>query len=170
MPDHLLYLLRHAKSSRDEPLPDRQRPLSARGHRDARGVGSLLAARGWRPDLVLCSGAVRTRQTWELAAAAGAEAAEVRFVDAIYEAPADRLAGLVRETPEAVGGLLLVGHAPGLPDLAETLGRRPEPRGVWARMDAKYPTSGLAVLRVPGAWAQAAAGSAELVAFEVPRG
>lgn len=170
MSQHTLYLLRHAKSSWDEPLPDHERPLSTRGVRDARAAGHLLAVRGWRPDLVLCSTAVRTRQTWQRAHAAGADAGEVRYVEEIYAASADRLITLVRATAEEVGSLMLIGHAPGLPDLAESLGRRPEPGDAWARMDAKYPTAGLTVLQVPASWADTAPGRAELDAFEVPRG
>jgi phosphohistidine phosphatase len=168
--DHTLYLMRHAKSSWDEPLPDHERPLSMRGVRSARATGQLLAIRGWRPDLVLCSTAARTRQTWERALATGASAGEVRYLDTIYEAGTAHLLELVRQTAEEIGSLMLIGHGPGLPDLAGVLGSRPEPSGAWARMDAKFPTAGLAVLRLPGRWAAAGPGSAELVAFEVPRG
>lgn len=168
---HTLYLLRHAKSSWDKPLPDHDRPLAARGVRDARAAGQLLSARGWRPDLVLCSTAERTRQTWRHALARGAGAGEVRYVDAIYEASTARLIALVQQTAEEIASLMLLGHGPGLPGLAESLGRRPEPLDdAWARMDAKYPTAGLAVLQLEGAWADSTAGTAELVAFEVPRG
>ncbi|HEU5485060.1 MAG TPA: histidine phosphatase family protein [Microlunatus sp.] len=170
MTDHILYLLRHAKSAWDQPLTDHERPLARRGSRDARAAGRLLADRGWRPDLVLCSTAVRTRQTWQRASASGALAGAVRFVDAIYEASVEQLLALVRQSPDDVGSLMLIGHGPGLPGLAGSLGARPEPHEAWARMDRKYPTSGLAVLRLPGRWADAAAGGAELVAFEVPRG
>lgn len=170
MTDHALYLLRHAKSSWDEPVTDKQRRLASRGLRDAPAAGRLLAARGWVPDLVLCSTAVRTRETWRLASLAGAQAGEVRYLDDIYEAPVGRLLDVVRSAPDDIGALMLVGHGPGLPGLADTLGARPEPRDVWARIDAKFPTSGLAVLRLSGSWADAAPGDAELVAFEVPRG
>lgn len=170
MTDHNLYLLRHAKSAWDEPLPDHDRPLAERGVRDARAAGQVLSVHKWRPDLVLCSTAVRATQTWHMAMLAGAEATEVRLVDDVYDASVATLLDLIREVPEEVGNLLLVGHAPGLPDLAATLGSRPEPQGVWARMDAKYPTSGIAVLRLTGSWADAGAGQAELLAFEVPRG
>ena len=91
-------------------------------------------------------------------------------VDAIYEASVARLLGLVQQAPEEIGSLMLVGHGPGLPGLAESLGARPEPHQAWALMDAKYPTAGLAVLRLAGSWADAAPGQAELVAFKVPRG
>lgn len=167
---HTIYLLRHAKSSWEEPLPDHERPLSTRGLRDARAVGQLLAVRGWRPDLVLCSTSTRTRGTWQGAHAAGAEAGAVRYVEEIYGASATELLGLLRATAEDVGSLLLIGHAPGMPDLADSLGRRPEPSDAWARMDAKFPTAGLAAVRIAGSWSAAAPNEAELVAFEVPRG
>lgn len=170
MTDHLLYLLRHAKSDWEEPLTDHERPLAARGVRDATAAGRLLAVRGWRPDLVLCSTAVRTVQTWQRASAAGADAGEVQQTDAIYEASTGQLLGLVQETPEAVGSLMLIGHGPGLPGLAVTLGSRPEPQDAWSRLDEGYPTAGLTVLRLPGPWASAAADTADLLAFEVPRG
>lgn len=170
MRDHVLYLLRHAKSSWEEPLPDHERPLATRGIRDATATGRLLADRGWRPDLVLCSTSVRTRQTWIRASAAGAQAGEVRLVDAIYEASAARLLSLVQQTPEQIASLMLIGHGPGLPGLAELVGARPEPTEAWARMDAKYPTSGLAVLRLPGPWTEARPGGGKLADFLVPRG
>lgn len=170
MSRHTLYLLRHAKSSWDEPLPDHERPLSNRGIRDARAAGRLLAIRGWRPELVLCSTSVRTRETWRRARAAGAEAGEVRYEEGVYAASAASLLSLIRATPDDVGGLMLIGHAPGLPDLADTLAKRPDPYDVWARMDAKYPTAGLAIVQISGSWADTAPGTAELVAFEVPRG
>lgn len=167
---HTLYLLRHAKSAWDRPLPDHERPLAARGIRDAAAAGDLLARREWRPDLVLCSTAVRTRLTWQLATEAGASAGEVRYIEEIYEAYADELLDLVRQTPEEIGSLMLIGHGPGLPDLADVLGARPEPHDAWSRLDRKYPTSGLAVLQLPGRWADASPGTGELIAFEIPRG
>ena len=163
-----LMLLRHAKSSWDYPVADHDRPLSDRGRRDARAAGRLLAQRGWVPDLVLCSTAVRARQTWERALGGGAVARSLEHTRRVYAASAEQLLSLVSDVDPAVRVLLLVGHAPGLPDLADRLGRRPEPRPVWKRMDAKYPTAGLAVLAFPVPWADAVDG--ELVAFEVPRG
>jgi phosphohistidine phosphatase len=163
-----LWLLRHAKSDWDTGAPDHERPLNSRGGRDAEAAGRLLSKRGWRPDLVLCSSALRTRQTWERAAEAGARAGEVRIERGIYAASETRLLQLVRQVDDAVTGLLLVGHGPGLPDLADGLGTRPDPADVWQRMDAKFPTAAVAVLRFDGSWADLEA--AELIAFEVPRG
>lgn len=163
-----LWLLRHAKSDWQTGQIDHDRPLNDRGRRDAYAVGRLLAARGWRPDLVLCSSAVRTRQTWERATAGGATAATVEFEPQIYEASVPTLLELVRAVDPAVEGLLLIGHGPGVPALADRLGHRPEPADAWRRMDAKFPTSGLAVLAFDAPWADVDLG--ELIAFEVPRG
>ena len=73
-----LVIVRHAKSSWDYDVDDHERPLSARGRRDAEALGRLLSQRSLRPDLVFCSTATRTRQTWEYARAGGASAGEVR--------------------------------------------------------------------------------------------
>lgn len=167
---HTLYLLRHAKSAWDKPLPDHERPLSPRGIRDAAAAGRLLANQGWRPDLVLCSTSVRTRLTWQRATDAGASAGQIHYTGEIYEASSSQLLELVQRTSDQIDSLMLIGHGPGLPGLAELLGARPKPRDAWARMDAKYPTSGLAVLRLPGPWADATPGTAQLMAFEIPRG
>lgn len=163
-----LWLLRHAKSAWDTGEPDHERPLNDRGVRDAGAAGRLLVEQGWRPDLTLCSSAVRTRQTWQRAEAAGASAGEVRIEPRIYEASAAALLSLVQQVDDAVTGLLLVGHSPGIPGLADRLGVRPEPAEVWRRMDEKFPTSGLAMLRFDSTWADVEAG--ELIVFEVPRG
>jgi phosphohistidine phosphatase len=163
-----LWLLRHAKSDWEIPRPDHERTLNDRGRRDAAAAGRLLRDRQWRPDLVLCSSAVRTRQTWERAAAAGAEADEVRIEPKIYDASMPALLELVREVDPSVVGLLLVGHAPGVPELADRLGVRPEPADAWRRMDDKFPTSGLAMLQFDGNWEDI--DSADLITFEIPRG
>ena len=119
-----LLLLRHAKSSWEDDLDDIERPLNARGRRDADAAGRWLAQHVGAPDLVLCSTAVRTRETWARVSAAGSDVlavAPVRLVDAIYQARPDTLLDQVQAIAEAARTALLVGHAPGLPDLAERL-------------------------------------------------
>jgi len=164
--EHLLLLLRHAKSSWDEGVEDSSRPLNDRGRRDARAVGRILAQRGWRPDLALCSPALRARQTWQEAVEDGAEAAELRFDDRIYAAAPGTLERLVREVPESVGTLAVIGHGPGLPDLAERLAGDATSAAA-RRMREKYPTTGLAVFSITGTWADLS--QAHLVDFVVPR-
>lgn len=161
-----LILLRHAKSSWKQPVPDHDRPLSGRGQRDAPAVGRLLRERGMKPDLVLCSPAVRTRQTWQLVHGAGVEAGEVRFVPEIYGGRAEDLRQVLRTVPEGTGTVLLIGHAPGLPDLADSLAG-PDRSPAAARMRAKFPTAGLALFAVTAPWAELE--RAELLDFQVPR-
>src|SRR5256885_16922284 len=89
-----LVILRHAKAARPAGVADVDRPLTDRGHADAAAAGAWLAARGYVPDLVLCSPAKRTRQTWHGVAMAlsAAQAPEARYEAAIYH---DGVAGLL---------------------------------------------------------------------------
>jgi phosphohistidine phosphatase len=161
--------VRHAKSSWDLDVDDHDRPLSGRGRRDADALGRLLVQRSLRPDLVLCSTAARTQETWDRARAVGASAGEVRLARAIYHAWVPELVRLIRDTPEEVSTLLVLGHAPGIPDLVEHICIRTDSTD-WAQLDQKYPTSGLAVINVPGPWREVGSSSAELVSFAIPRG
>lgn len=166
---HTLIAVRHAKSSWDLDVDDHDRPLSGRGRRDADALGRLLTQRSLRPDLVLCSTSARTQETWNRATAVGAEAAEVRLERRIYHAWVPELVKLIRDLPEDVSTALMIGHAPGIPDLVEHLCQRTDSAD-WAQLDAKYPTSGVAVISVPGPWRSIGQGRAELVNFTVPRG
>ncbi len=164
-----LIAVRHAKSSWDHDVDDHDRPLSGRGRRDADALGRLLVQRGLSPDLVLCSTAARTRETWERAHGVGANAGDVRLVRGIYHAWVPELVRLVRETPDEVSTVLLLGHSPGIPDLVEHVCVRTDSAD-WARLDQKYPTSGLAVITLRGPWRDLGSASADLVAFAIPRG
>ena len=164
-----LVAVRHAKSSWDLDVDDHDRPLSGRGRRDADALGRLLVQRSLKPDLVLCSTAARTQETWDRARAVGASAGQVRLVRAIYHAWVPELVRLIRDTPEEVSTLLVLGHAPGIPDLVEHICIRTDSTD-WAQLDQKYPTSGLAVIKVPGPWREVGSASAELVSFAIPRG
>jgi phosphohistidine phosphatase len=168
-----LLLLRHAKSSWDQAgSADSERPLAPRGIRAAPLIGAEMARRGWRPDQVLCSPARRTRQTWELVAgelAAGAlEPPPVRYEPALYLAAPAALLRLIRAAPPDAARLLLVGHNPGLQELAVLLAGRGEGDAL-ARLRAKLPTGGLVVLTLDAGWGSVAAGTAALEAFVTPR-
>ena len=163
-----LVLLRHAKAAAPEPgQRDVDRPLTARGLADAAAVGAWLAAHLGRPDLVLCSPAVRTRQTWSgaVGAAANLAAADVQLEPSVYEAWPDTLLDLVRAVPDDRATVVLVGHAPGVPALAERLNRASGTGPV-----GDFPTSALAVLGTSGPWDDLGPGSAALEAYVVPRG
>lgn len=168
-PRHTLIAVRHAKSSWDHDVDDHDRPLSGRGRRDADVLGRLLLQQGLTPDLVLCSTAARTRETWDRAHAVGATTSELRLVRGIYHAWVPELVRLLRETPEQVATVLVLGHAPGVPDLVEHVCIRTDSAD-WAQLDEKYPTSGLAVIGLPGPWRELGSASADLVSFTIPRG
>jgi phosphohistidine phosphatase len=164
-----LVLVRHGKSSWDYDVNDHERPLSGRGRRDAEALGRLLSQRSLRPDLVLCSTATRTKQTWDCAKSGGADAGEIEYLREIYHAWVPELLTMIREVPDEIHTLLVLGHAPGIPDLVEHLCVRTDSPD-WTQMDSKFPTSALAVVNVPGPWAELGKDRAELASFVVPRG
>ncbi|GAA2098832.1 histidine phosphatase family protein [Microlunatus panaciterrae] len=165
-----IMLLRHAKSAWGLDVDDHERPLSGRGRRDSLAVGAFLADHDIRPDLVVCSTATRAQQTWRRAVKGGAPTCEVSYDDSIYEAWVPELMAVLRGLSEQVSTVLLVGHAPGIPDLVDKIGNRDGRPDLWRALDDKFPTSGLATLRYDGSWAGLSAGSATLVGFDVPRG
>jgi phosphohistidine phosphatase len=162
-------LLRHAKSSWDDPdLPDRLRPLAPRGVRAVGAVARHLRAIAVAPDLVLCSPARRAVQTWEGVAPGVPPGTAVETDEVIYHADADELLARLREVPSGIGSVLLVGHNPGLQELAIDLVGSGDAR-LRERLLAKFPTGALATLEVPGDWHGLTWGAASLPAFVVPR-
>jgi phosphohistidine phosphatase len=119
-----LLLLRHAKSSWDEPgLGDFERPLSARGERAAVLMGVWLAQEGLVPELVLCSPAVRTRDTLRRLLPALSPEPAVRFAEDLYAAEPAAILRRVAGVDDAVRCVLVLGHNPGLEELAGQLAR-----------------------------------------------
>ncbi|MGN6637210.1 MAG: SixA phosphatase family protein [Oryzihumus sp.] len=169
--DRTFILLRHSKAEHGGGTPDIERPLSPRGQRDAEAVGQWFADQDLVADLVVCSPSVRTRQTWETAAEAGAEADDIWYDRRVYDASADELLDVVREVPEDATVVVLVGHAPGIPslvgDLAVSGGGSER---AWARLDDGLPTSGIAVLSFTGSWAELGPEDAVLEDVVAPRG
>lgn len=147
-----LSILRHAKSGWDDPsLEDIDRPLATRGRKAAPIVGAFMATNGIAPDLVLCSPSVRTRETLELIGRHLPGVPPAKFEDGLYLASRDALLARI----QAVKGrgraipkhLLIVGHNPGLHELALLLMRRePEHAGDRRALSAKLPTCALVVL------------------------
>jgi phosphohistidine phosphatase len=164
-----LVLVRHAKSARPVGVPDHERPLSGRGRRDAQAAGRWFATEGPRPDLVLCSTAVRARHTWEIVAKS-LPPVPIRSSPELYDADADELLDLVAAAPESVRVLVVVGHEPTASVTALRLaGERSERRALEALAD-KFPTAGIAVLRFEGDWAGVRTSHPVLETFTVPRG
>ncbi|GAA2512477.1 SixA phosphatase family protein [Pilimelia columellifera] len=165
MTDATIVLLRHAKADRPTDLPDADRPLTPRGHADAAAAGAWLVKNSLRPELVLCSPARRTRQTWHGVAVALGNAASptARYVPDIYEASASDLLGVLREVDAGVGTVLLVGHNPGI-SLLSTLLAPSAAGGDGLR------TCGLAVHRPRVEWSRLGSGDAELALSHTARG
>ena len=162
-----LYLLRHAKSSWDDPtLADHNRPLAPRGRRAARVMAEHLRRKGIAPELVLCSPSRRTRQTLTRLAPALGENADVQLESELYAASAADLLEVLREVPDEVDSLMMIGHNPGVQDLALSLARG---GSRITRVRGKFPTGALATLELDGSWRELAPGSAELVSLVKPK-
>ena len=163
-----LILLRHAKSDRPAGVADHERPLNGRGRRAAPAVGAHLAQEGFRPDLALVSTATRTRETWE-AVASLLGAPEAKWHAEIYEAPAERILGVIRGAPDTAETVIVIGHNPGLGDLATTLAGA-GPRKERARLATEFPTAAYAVIDFDVAdWRAIAPGEGRLERFVRPR-
>ncbi len=149
-----LFLLRHAKSSWDDPdLDDFDRPLAERGLKAARLIGRELAARGWLPEMVLVSPALRTRDTWRLVAAELPAGHQIAFARALYDASATDILGQSRQVDASNGSLLVVGHNPGLEDLAIQLAGPGSEVRARRRLEEKFPTAAVARFVFEGEWA-----------------
>lgn len=162
-----LLLARHAKSDWSSGVDDHERPLNARGTRDARALGEWLGRYGGALDRVIVSTATRTRATWQLASANMTADCPVDFLDEIYEAHWRDVLEVLRSLHGEMR-VLVVGHNPGLEDLASTLAAAwTAPREA---LEEKFPTSAVARLRFDIPWADLAPGRAELNEFVVARG
>jgi phosphohistidine phosphatase len=164
-----LFILRHAKSSWEDPgLDDHERPLAPRGVRGLAVMSEHIRAAGIRPDLVLCSSARRTRETLEGIAVAGEHVIEPDLYSA---STADVLERLLR-VPEGTGSVMLVGHNPTVQMLVLRLAAHGSTDGGGSKRAAvqrKFPTGSLATLEFEGAWGELVAGCARLVEFVTPK-
>ena len=162
-----LWLLRHAKSSWDDDrLADVDRPLAPRGVRAADAMASYIAGTSIRPSLVLCSPALRARQTLEHVQASLGEP-EVRIEPEVYTFDPEPLLAVLRSVPDEFGSVMLVGHNPAFHDLAVMLARTGD--GL-LDLVAKYPTGALAELEPDASsWSELAAGGTVLTRFVTPR-
>jgi phosphohistidine phosphatase len=156
-----LFLLRHAKSSWDDPsLADDDRPLALRGRTAAKRIRAYLRHEQIAVDLVLCSSARRARETLDLVAPPG----EIRIERELYGASADELLERLRRVGDSVDAVMLIGHEPALRDLAVGL-----IGGSSELAERKFPTAALATLTFTGPWRTLEPEHAELAAFITPR-
>jgi phosphohistidine phosphatase len=149
---HLLHLLRHAKSDRNEVLEDHERPLSRRGREAARRVGESLPSALGALDLVLCSTSLRTRETARLVLARFAKAPTIGFEDALYLAGRTALMRRLSALDENTGSVMVIGHNPGLHELALALAA-PDSQRYPALASGKFPTTVRVSFTIKGAWA-----------------
>jgi phosphohistidine phosphatase len=165
-----LLLLRHAKSDWSEPgTDDHERPLNRRGQEAAPRIGAYLHRHKLIPDSVLCSTARRTRETWELIAAEVKAAPPATYVERLYDATSRTLLDTLRDAEPGGTALLVVGHNPGLHDLATLLIASGD-LDDRARLREKLPTGGLVVIDFAIAdWSKLHARSGRLERFVVPR-
>ncbi|MEU1983487.1 histidine phosphatase family protein [Nocardia sp. NPDC019395] len=159
-----LILMRHGKSAYPPGTEDHERPLAPRGRREAALAGDWLRTTVPAVDAVRCSTATRTRETL----AATGIAAPVEFDAGIYGAEPDDLIELIQMTDPAAATLLVIGHAPGMPQTAWDLAAEHDTEDA-LRISRKFPTSALAVLRFAQAWDEVLPGTGDLVTFHVPR-
>jgi len=169
---HQLLLLRHAKSSRDDAtMPDRDRPLNVRGRHAAASMRTAMRRLGLTPDLILVSPSRRTLQTLE-ALEPWDDTPLTEPVAALYLGNAGQLLAVLHEVAETVRSVLLIGHNPGMHDLARKLagedGRAQSDQAL-GRLMEKYPPGALAEFAIAGPWWQLDAGGGRLVRFLTPR-
>ena len=167
-----LLLFRHAKSSWDQPdLADHERPLAKRGQRDAPRMADVLVENGFIPEIIICSTAKRTRETLQLILPALIEhdVPEIRFDPGLYEVSGGQLLKRVRDIAPGPATAMLIGHNPGLEDLAAMLTRTGEPEAL-RRIRAKFPTAALAVIDFEaGSWSTVQRQSGHLCTFTTPK-
>lgn len=161
-----LYLLRHAKAGWALPgMRDFDRPLDKAGHADAEALGARMREHAYVPDITLCSGAVRARETLH-GIAGQADTGRVLYCDRLYSEDAAGYLALIQENA-ASGSILVIGHNPMMEDLASALSGDGE-GAAKAVLASGFPTSGLAVISFSGSLKKAALGAGHLEAFLTP--
>ncbi|MCO5065907.1 MAG: histidine phosphatase family protein [Rhizobiaceae bacterium] len=161
-----LYLLRHAKAGWALPgVRDFDRPLDETGHRDSEEMGEVMAVNGYVPDLTLCSGALRARQTLA-GIAARSDTGKVIFSDVLYMTDAAGYLDLIREHGNA-SALLIIGHNPMMEDLALAVSGDGD-EAAKASLNAGFSTAGLAVISFENGLDKAAPGKGRLDAYIMP--
>ena len=161
-------LLRHGKSSwSDSTVADIDRPLAPRGERASRSIAKYIRRKRIRPALVLCSPSLRTRQTLDAIEPSLGKRCAVEVVPQLYAASEQELLERLQALPESVSSVMLIGHNPGLQNLALVLASR---GADLPQLEEKFPTGVLATLVVHSQrWAALRPGDAELVDYVVPR-
>lgn len=166
-----LLILRHAKSDRDDAkLADFDRPLSKRGRRDAPRIGAFMVGRAPPIDHVLCSAAARASETWALVSMAQTKPPEPQMLRELYLAEPDVLLDAIRQTPSVCNALLVIGHNPGLHELAVSLCGAKTAAPLRKALINKFPTAALAVFQFrTKSWSALKPGTGLLKTFATPK-
>jgi phosphohistidine phosphatase len=168
-----LYILRHAKSDQgDGSMRDHDRPLNGRGREAAPQMGAYLKAKRYKPDLILCSTARRTVETCELIRPSLGDIT-VAFEEGLYLAGPRSIVDRLRRLDDSVGSAMVIGHNPGLEQLAGGLSASPKSESeekLHRRMREKFSTCALAVIQFPAkTWREIKTGGGVLTDFMRPR-
>lgn len=163
-----LVVIRHAKAAAPDGS-DHERPLVDSGIADATALGHWLRERTIVADVVLCSTAVRTRETWAAIVAGSGEGALVAHDQRIYNASVDTLLSVVREEAGHARTVVLVGHSPGIPGLAAVLSEGQPYDDAARAIESGFPTCTAAVIEVDVPWSKLSAGTGRLVAVHTAR-
>ncbi|GAA2742392.1 MULTISPECIES: SixA phosphatase family protein [Kitasatospora] len=166
-----IIVLRHARADWPNQVADHERPLADRGETQAAEAGEWLADSGINPDYVLCSTALRTRQTWKLVAhQLPKRPRKTVYEDRVYEASPGEIIAVLQETPEDHADVILVGHNPGVLGLTQVLAGDQGDREALERLRLNgFPPSAVAVLALSGSWKQVEPGAARLDAYHTPQ-
>jgi phosphohistidine phosphatase len=168
-----LLLLRHAKSDWNKDIDDHDRPLSPRGRKAAPAIALHMRRKEYLPQAVLCSTAERTRETLDLLLAAWTRKPAVRYQRELYLAECPALLASLKKAPARASPLLLVGHNPGMEQLAVALAAQPKGAAERTRLQSlaqKFPTAALAVLDFEiASWRFLKPGTGQLVDFVRPK-
>jgi phosphohistidine phosphatase len=165
-----LLLMRHAKAERLEPgRSDFDRTLAPSGRADAKTIGGYLVRHRSIPDRVVISPAVRTRETWTQAAGVFGQVPGASFVDRLYNASPAAILEVIRQTADNVGTLLVIGHNPGLQELAAMLIASGDVEAR-ERLGREFPTSALATISFAvESWSSVHARGGRLEHFITPK-
>ena len=165
-----LVIMRHAKADWPGGVADHDRPLEERGHRDAPLAGRWLLKHGLAPDFILCSSALRTRQTctW-VCAELGDKAPTPKLESGLYGASGVRMLSVINQVPETVTTLMVISHMPGVQDLAMHLASRDSVHDAYMDAATGFPTSALTILETEKPWAELDGQDARLIKFKVAR-
>ena len=173
MSDHhlkRLVLLRHAKSDYPMGVGDHDRPLAARGNREAPAAGAWLRENDVVPDFIVTSDALRTRSTCAWVISELGDKAPTPYLDSrVYGASAARLCAIINETPDTVTTLMVIGHQPVLQELAMRLASVDSDEEAVYELAMNYPTLGLTVLETEKPWAEIDGRDMRVTNFVVPR-